>query len=281
MIETALVETDWLANHLDAPDVVVVDGSWHLPNTGRNAYEEYLETHIPGAMFFDIDKISDQTSPLPHMLPGAEEFSGQMGEMGIGEPMRVVVYDSHGLFSAARVWWMFKVMGHKQVGVLNGGLPKWLKENRPTQQGKPRAVAKTRYRAALDDAAVRDGAGVLQALEDNTAQILDARPKGRFDGIDPEPRPDLKSGHMPGSANLHYAALLTEDGLMKDAAQLKLLFAQAGIDLSRPVITTCGSGVTAAILTLGLHLLDHGDCALYDGSWTDWASTPGRPIENT
>jgi len=276
---TALVDTQWLSDHLIDPNVVVIDSSWHLPTAGRDGYQEFLDQHIPGAVFFDIDEISDKTNPLPHMLPTAEQFAEQVAALGIDAESRIVVYDSYGLFSAARVWWMFRIMGYDNVAILNGGLPKWLAENRPIEAGRAGPRTAPTSTATLNSSKVYDRQQIVSALQDKSAQVVDARPKARFDGAAPEPRPELKSGHMPGSLNLHYALLINEDGTLKSKSELARLYDDAQVDLAKPIVTTCGSGVTAAILTLGLHELGHSGNCLYDGSWTDWASQPESPID--
>ena len=276
---TALINTQWLSDHLDDPNVVVVDGSWHLPTAGRDGTQEFLDQHIPGAVFFDIDEISDKTSPLPHMLPSAEQFAKQIAALGIGAESTIVVYDSYGMFSAARVWWMFRIMGHDNVAILNGGLPKWLAEGRSIEAGRAGPRTAPTFTATLNSSKVYDRQQVISALQDKSAQVLDARPKARFDGTAPEPRPELKSGHMPGSLNLHYALLINEDGTLKSTPELARLYDEAQVDLAQPVVTTCGSGVTAAILTLVLHELGHSENSVYDGSWTEWASHPESPIK--
>lgn len=274
-----LVSTDWLGEHLGAPDLVVLDASWHLPPTGRDAYREYLEGHIPGALFFDIDEIADTDSALPHMLPPAEKFSSRVRKMGIGDGKRVIAYDSLGLFSAARVWWMFRVMGHDDVAVLDGGLAKWIAEGRPLEEGVPSPRSERHFTARTKTMMVRDKDDLAAASQRGNAQIVDARSAGRFAGREPEPRKGLRSGHIPGSLNLHYASLLNGDGTLKDDAELRRAFEAAGVDLARPVVTTCGSGVTAAILSLGLELLGHGKVSLYDGSWSEWGSDENLPVE--
>lgn len=278
-MSSALVETDWLADRLGSGEVRVVDASWHLPNAGRDGYSEFLGKRIPGSIFFDVDALSDTTSPLPHMLPSADEFAQAISALGISSDDRIVVYDSHGLFSAARVWWTFHVMGHESVAILNGGLPKWMAENRPVENGKADDPEPGSFSAQLDAGRVRDMAQVRTALASSDAQVLDARPKPRFDGTAPEPRPELKSGHMPDSLNLHYSALIGDDGTLKPASDLADLFDGAGVDRTQPIITTCGSGVTAAILTLSLHELGCHDTSLFDGSWTQWAGDPDSVIE--
>lgn len=275
----ALVETDWLAEHLKAPDVVVVDGSWYLPQQGRDPKTEYAEGHIPGAVYFDIDEIADTASPLPHMFPSSDRFAEKVGALGISNGHHIVVYDGLGLFSAARVWWMFRAFGHEQVSVLNGGLPKWQAENRPLQSGPVRRTP-ARFRPAFRHGMVRG----LQHMRANLAtardQVLDARAAGRFSGEEPEVRPGLRGGHIPGSRNLPFGGLLDPDTkTLKDAAALQAVFASAGIDLARPVVTTCGSGISACNLALGLHLLGHRDVAIYDGSWTEWGGQEDTPVE--
>lgn len=273
-----LVETDWLAEHLGTPDVVVLDASWHLPAAERDPKQEFLDRHIPGALFFDIDEIADTDDPLPHMLPSPEKFSARVRKMGIGDGKRVVVYDSLGLFTAARVWWMFRIMGHDDVAILNGGLPKWIAEDRPIEDGPPRGTQERHFTARLKTMMVRDAGDVSVASDNQTAQIVDARSPARFQGKEPEPRPELRSGHIPGSLNVHYASLLAPDGTVKDNQALREAFENAGVDYSKPVITSCGSGVSAAILALGLEMTGHRKVAIYDGSWTDWGADENRPV---
>ena len=275
-----IVETDWLADHLSAPDVVIVDGSWHLPTENRNPRAEFEEAHIPGAMFFDIDDISDSDDPRPHMLPPPEKFASRMRRMGIGDGSRVICYDTAGLFSAARVWWMFRVMGHDDVAVLNGGFPKWLEEGRPTEDGPARPRQEKHFTARLQTMMVRDSSDVLRASNTGMTQIVDARSAARFAGTEPEPREGLRSGHIPGSLNVHYGALLNDSGTMRETEEIRTLFSEAGLDFAKPIITTCGSGVTAAILTLGLANAGVTNTALYDGSWSDWGADENLPIES-
>ncbi len=275
----ALVETGWLADRLGAPEVRVLDASYYLPNEGRDTRAEFLAGHIPGAVFFDIDAVADATNPLPHMLPHADQFARQVGALGIANEHQVVVYDTAGLFSAARVWWMFRAFGHDRVAVLNGGMPKWLAEGRAVEggDGAPAMAAFTaNYRPAL----VRSLEDMRANLEGGGAQVLDARGAGRFDGTEPEMRAGLRSGHIPGSRNLPYPKLVDPaTKAVLDRAGLGEGFAAAGIDLGRPVVTTCGSGVTACVLALGLHLLGHEDVAVYDGSWTEWGGRDDTPVE--
>ena len=273
-----IVSTDWLAAHLGSPDIAIIDASWHLPTTGRDAKAEFRDAHIPGAQFFDIDELSDTASTLPHMLPSAEKFSSRMRRMGIGDGKRVIAYDSVGLFSAARAWWMFKVFGHDDVAVLDGGLRKWLAEGRATEDGPALPRQERHFTARVKGSMVKDMKEVATALKSGTAQLADARSGTRFRGEEVEPRPGVRAGHMPNASNVHYASLLNPDGTLKPAAEIAAVFKAAGIDLARPVITSCGSGVTAAILTLGLTLTGARDHALYDGSWTEWGGNPDNPV---
>jgi len=264
-----LVSTDWLARHLADPDLRILDASWYLPGTGRDPHAEYQAAHVPGARFFDIDEISDSASALPHMAPPPEKFMSRCRAMGVGDGHQVVVYDGAGLFSAARVWWLFQHMGHMDVAVLDGGLPKWQAEGRPLEDMPP--MARERHMTARRQAQmVKDVTQVAAASKLRDAEIVDARGPARFRGTEPEPRPGLRAGHIPGSKNLHYATLLNPDGTMKPAVALRAAFEAAGVDLARPVITTCGSGVTAAVLSLALEVIGHRNHALYDGSWAEW-----------
>jgi thiosulfate/3-mercaptopyruvate sulfurtransferase len=274
-----IVETDWLAAHLDAPDLIVFDGSWHLPATGRDAKAEYQQAHIADALFFDIDDLSDEKSSLPHMLPSTVKFASRMKKMGVGDGIRIVVYDTEGLFSAARVWWTFRAMGHEDVAVLNGGLRKWKAEGRPLEDGPPRKRPECHFTPLMNASLVRDMDDIKQVLEKTSAQIVDARPAGRFAGSDPEPRPGLRCGHLPGARNVPSQSLLNGDGTLKAPAELAKIFASAGIDPALPVITTCGSGVTASILSLALAVLGQTNAAVYDGSWAEWGADNGLPIE--
>ncbi len=266
-----LVSTDWLADHLYADDLVILDASWHLPAAKRDAKAEFEACRIPGAQFFDIDDISDKTTPLPHMLPSSRVFAAKAGALGISNSSRIVCYDSVGLFSAARAWWMFKVFGHDTVAVLDGGLRKWVAEERTTGDG-PANVTPRAFHANFRPVMVRS----IDQLEG--LQIADARSPVRFRGEEPEPRPGVRPGHVPGARNVHYAALLKSDGTMKSPDEITAVFHAAGIDESKPVVTSCGSGVTAAILTLGLERIGAKDHALYDGSWTEWGAS-GRAVE--
>lgn len=272
-----LVSTDWLARHLRDPDLRVLDASFYLPEMGRDAKAEYAAGHIPGARFFDIDEIADTRSGLPHMAPQPEKFVSRMRAMGIGDGHQVVVYDGMGIFSAPRVWWTFRLMGKTDVAVLDGGFPKWQAEGRPVEDMPP--VMRDRHITVQRHAAlVRDVTQVAQAAKLGTHAILDARSPGRFRGEEPEPREGLRAGHIPGSVNLPWQTLLNTDGTMKDEAGLRAAFAEVGVDPARPVITTCGSGVSAAILNLALERIGHRNHALYDGSWAEWGMYGDLPV---
>ena len=264
-----LVSTGWLGAHLEDPDLRILDASWYLPQMARDARAEYAAAHIPGARFFDIDEMSDHRSALPHMAPPPEKFISRMRAMGVGDGHQVVVYDGMGIFSAARVWWTFRLMGKTDVAVLDGGLPKWRAEGRPLEDMPP--VLRDRHMTVQRQAGlVKDVTQVAQASKLGDHEILDARSPGRFRGDEPEPRPGLRCGHIPGARNVPFQTLLNPDGTMKDPADLRAVFDAAGVDLARPVITSCGSGVTAAIINLALERIGHRDHALYDGSWAEW-----------
>ena len=276
-----LTETDELAADLDAPDLVIIDASWHMPGEGRNARTEFLEGHIPAAIFFDIDEIADTKSKLPHMLPPPEKFSSRMRSMGIGDGSGIVVYDSTGIFSAARVWWTFRVMGVEDVTVLNGGLPKWKREGLPLESGEPRLRSVRHFTSRRNADLVRDVFDMKALLKDRSAEIVDARAAERFAGRAPEPRPGLRSGHIPGAHNLPYGQLLKPDGTLKSPAELEALFTKAGVDLGKPVVASCGSGITASVLALALAEIGHRRTAVYDGSWSEWGADQSLPIETS
>ena len=280
MIERSwLTETEELAPELDAPDIVIIDASWHMPDEKRDARAEYLEEHIPGAVFFDIDEIADTKSKLPHMLPPPEKFSSRMRSMGIGDGARIVVYDSKGIFSAPRVWWTFRVMGHDDVTVLNGGLPKWKREGLPLESGEPRPRSTRHFTSRRNADLVRDVSDMKALIRDRSAEIVDARSADRFEGRAPEPRPGLRSGHIPGAHNVPYGKLLREDGTLKSPAELEAVFTEAGVDLTKPVVTSCGSGITASVLALALASIGHRRTAVYDGSWAEWGADQTLPVE--
>ena len=272
-----VVSTEWLAARLLAPDIAILDASWHLPSSGRNAKAEFMEERIPGAQFFDIDEIADTSSTLPHMLPSAEKFSSRVRKLGIGDGKKVICYDTVGLFSAARAWWMFRVFGHDDVAILDGGFPRWKAQGRPIAAGLPQEAQERHFTARFRSMMVRDKADVRQAVARGAA-VADARSPSRFRGEEPEPRKEVRGGHIPGAKNVHYATLLNADGTLKSAEKIAKIFAEAGIDVANPVITSCGSGVTAAILALGLTLVGAKDHALYDGSWTEWGSDLSLPV---
>ena len=275
----ALVTTAWLAEHLSAPDVRVVDASYYMPAEGLDPHAEYQLHHIPGAVFFDIDEIADTSSPLPHMLPSPEKFSSRVRKLGLGDGVRIVVYDQRGIFSAARVWWTFRVFGHDDIAVLDGGLAKWMAEGREVEEGTARAVER-HFTARMNTLMTRDKDQVLANLRSSREQVLDARSQGRFEGRDPEPRPGLRGGRIPGSLNLPFTELVNGDSqTMLPPDELRARFAAAGVDPKRPVTTTCGSGITAAVLALGLHLTGHRDVALYDGSWAEWGMPGDTPVD--
>lgn len=262
------ISTEWLADHLNDPNVAVVDGSFYLPTLKRDATAEYLAAHIPGAVQFDIDKVADHSTSLPHMLPEAAVFADAVGKLGISDDMTIVVYDGAGLGGAPRVWWTFRVFGAQNVFVLDGGLPKWMAEGRPTETGVPQRATKT-FTAKLNAAMVANVDTVKAALADKSAQIVDARPADRFRGEAPEPRPGLKGGHMPGAFNVPTTTVV-KNGRLASPDELSKAFEAGNVDISKPVITSCGSGVTAAILWMALDALGKEPKALYDGSWSEW-----------
>lgn len=270
---SALVSTAWLAEHLGEPRVRMVDASWHMPASGRDAEAEFRASHIPGAVFFDLDANSAQATSLPHMLPAAEEFGRNMSALGLSNGDTIVVYDTSGVnLSAPRAWWMFRAMGHAAVTVLDGGFGKWVAEGRPVEQGRA-APEPGKFVAQLDAGRVASMRQVNAIGSSGEAQIVDARSPGRFAGKEAEPRPGVRSGHIPGSCNLHFRSLVREDGTLKPAAELRQLFEAAGVDIARPVVASCGSGVTACTIVHALEVLGQRDTKVYDGSWSEYGST--------
>ncbi|MEE8437992.1 MAG: 3-mercaptopyruvate sulfurtransferase [Micropepsaceae bacterium] len=273
-----LATTHWLNEHLHDPDIRVLDASWYLPGDARDPQAEYALEHIPSAAFFDIDAIADQTSALPHMMPRADIFAAEVQRLGIGNNHFVIVYDAKGIYSSPRVWWAFKAMGHENCAVLDGGLPKWRREHRPTTSSVPTNPPGT-FVPALKPELIRGRGDMLNNLQAHSEQILDARSPSRFAGTEREPRPGVKPGHIPGSVNVYYADLVNDDGTLRSADDLRTIFEKNAIDLSRPIITTCGSGITAAIVFLAANIAGANRLALYDGSWVEWGSTENAPIE--
>jgi thiosulfate/3-mercaptopyruvate sulfurtransferase len=274
----ALVSTEWLAGRLGQPGFRVVDGSWYLPNSGRDSQAEYAAAHIPGAVFFDLDATSDRTSSLPHMLPSEGNFAVAMTRLGLHDTDSLVVYDGSGVnLSAPRVWWTFRVFGHQQVAVLDGGFGKWRREGRPVESGVVR-LPPGHFSARLDPAAVRDLSSVRVNIGTGAEQVVDLRSSGRFQGTEPEPRPGLRGGHIPGSRSLPFTELVTSEGTLLPSDRLRETIQARGIDLSRPIVATCGSGTSACALLHALHLLGHRHAALYDGAWSEWGSREDTPI---
>ena len=273
-----LVETDWLEDNLGDENIRIVDATWYLPTVDREGIQDYEEGHIPGAVFWDIDAVADPESYLPHMMPDEPTFESHMKKLGIGSDRHVIVYDNMKMMTAPRVWWTLRAFGHDRVSLLNGGLNKWRDENRQQTTDAPDIPATT-FKASFNPAMIRSMDQVWENLATEAEQVLDARGAGRFNGTDPEPRPECRSGHIPRSMNLPFNLLIDpESGTVKPPAELEALIAEAGIDASSPVVTTCGSGITACVLALGLHLTGRHDVSVYDGSWTEWGSHDSAPV---
>ena len=273
----ALVSTDWLADHLQAPDVRVADATWFLPGTDRDARAEYEAAHIPGAVFFDLDAVCEARGLHPHMVPSDAKFSSRVRKLGLGDGSRIVIYDDNRFFASARVWWLFRLMGHEDVMVLDGGLAKWRAEDRPLTD-QPNRPRERHFTVRQNTLLLRELDQMRANLTSRREQVVDARSAGRFHASEPEPRQGLRSGHIPGARNLHYAQLVAEDGSLKSPVELRRLLAEAGLDLGQPITTSCGSGVSAALINLALFELGTRNAALYDGSWSEWGAQADTPI---
>lgn len=269
----SLVSPSWLSQHLAEPGLVVIDSSWHMPATGRNGRAEYLKAHIPGARFLDIDELSDRSNPAPHMLPSAESFGAAMERLGVGRDDRIVVYDNSPIRSAARGWFMLRHFGAREVAILDGGFEAWVREGRPTEAGEPPR------REARFEAEERDEIATKEQLlaGELPLPILDARSRARFEGSEPDPRPGVAPGHIPGALNLPYSALYDEEGRLRSPDEIRTSFHRAGVDPAKPFVASCGSGVTANSLIFAAHLVGNSDARLYDGSWGEWGSDPSTP----
>jgi thiosulfate/3-mercaptopyruvate sulfurtransferase len=273
-----IVSCAWLAERLEAPDIRVIDASWFLPNDPRNAKALYAERRIPGAVFFDIDDVADHDTDLPHMLPRPEVFASRMRKLGIGDGSRIVVYDNQGIFSSARVWWTFRVMGHDDVAVLDGGFPAWERGGYPIEGGSPQALKERHFTARMRTDLVRDLSDMQRIIAAGKMPVLDARPTPRFRGEASEPRPGLKSGHMPGAKSVPSGSLVDENGMLRSHEELQKIFGDAGADSNQPAVCSCGSGITAAVIALALARLGRWDAAVYDGAWAEWGARDDTAI---
>lgn len=278
-LPSPIVSTDWLAEHLREPWVRVVDASTFLPNAGRNAHEEFLAGHIPGAVFADLGWLSDESAPYPHTVPRADTFAMRAGSLGIGSSHAVVIYDTSGQnFSAPRLWWMLRMFGHQEVSVLDGGMNKWVAEGREVETILPE-VTRAALEAHLDTSRIRDIKHMRANLDSKKEQVVDARSAGRFEATEPEPRPGVRGGHIPGSVNVHYASLVNSDGTLRSKDELRKIVTNAGLDLNAPIVASCGTGVTACAVVLALDVIGISNTAVFDGSWTEWGSAADTPVE--